>query len=167
MNPLNQECGSCGVFPLKPVAHMRLMCGSCRCCAGGPHCALALSFPQLLASSSLHNLPRSFLHSSSSLSRSSQNTSSLLTPCLFPTCLHPLSWLSMRMHHLPAFNGRHVAAISLSKSQLLRSGQVRKRGQKGVPGRAKKPPADPEHLTTTNSAPLTPTSMLMVLVEST
>ena len=96
-----------------------------------------------------------------------QSTPSLLAPCLLPTGLHPLSRLSMRMHQLPALNGRHVAAISLSKSQLLRSGQVRKRGQKGVPGRAKKTPADPEHLTTTNSAPLTPTSMLMVLVEST
>ena len=93
----------------------------------------------------------------------------LLAPCLLPTFFHPLSRLSMRMHHLPAFNGRHDAdaPISLSERHLLRSGQFKKRGQKGVPGRAKKTPAALEHLTTTNSAPLTPTSMLMGLVEST
>ena len=90
----------------------------------------------------------------------------LLAPCLLPACLHPLSRLSMRIHHLPAFNEWHVAAISLSKKHLLRSGKLKNRGQKGVPGRAKKTPADPEHLTTTHPAPLTPTSMLMVLVES-
>ena len=152
---------------LKPVAHMRLMCGSCRCYAEGLHCASVLSSPKLLASSSLHNSPRSFLHSSSLLFFSTQNTLRLLAPCLLPTCLRPLSRLSMRMHHLPAFNGRNVAAISLSKKHLLRSGQVKKRDQKGVPSRAKKTPADPEHLTTTNSRSLTSTSMLMGLVEST
>ena len=139
---------------------MRLMCGSCRCCAGGHHCGLALSFPKPLASSSLRNSPRSSLsHSTLSL------TPSLMASCLLPTCLHPLSQPSPRMHHFPVFNGRHVAATGLSKEHLLRISNFKKRGQKRVPGRAKKTPADTEHLTTTNSAPPTPTSMLMGQVE--
>ena len=94
------------------------------------------------------NSPRSFLHSSSSLSRSTWNTPSILDPCFLPACLHPLSRLSMRTHQLPALNGRHVAAISLSTRYLLRTGKLKKRGQKGVPGRAKKNarrPRTPQH----------------------
>ena len=149
---------------------MRLMCGSCRCCAGGPCCASRMSFPKPVASSSLDNSPRSVLRSISSLSRSILSRTPSLTssvPCLLSTCLHPLFQLPTRMHHLAVFDGRHVAATSQSKRHLLQTGQFKKRGQKWVPGRAKKTPADPEHLSTTYSAPRTPTSMLMGKVQCT
>ena len=154
------------VFPQNPVAHMRLMCGSCRCCAGGPHCALALSFPKLLASISLHNSLRSFLRSSFSLSRSTQNTPSLLAPCFLPlaSILRPgfredappsrVQWEACCCH-------QPVKETASSKWPIQKA-----RSKRGT-GSCKKTPADPEHLTTSNSAPLTPTSMLMGLVEST
>ena len=140
---------------------MRLMCGSCRCCPESPHCASALSFPRPLASSGLHNsLP-------SSLSRSTLNLNpSLVAFRLLPN-LPPSFVRAMRMHHFLVFSGRHVAATSQSKRHLLRTSPFKKRGQKGVPGRAKKTPAGPEHLSTTYSAPRTPTSMLMGQVQCT
>ena len=55
--------------------------------------------------------------------------------------------------------------LAYQRNTFYELANLKKRGQKGVPGRAKKTPADTEHLTTTNSAPPTPTSMLMGQVE--